>query len=97
MIGIDIDNLDKLIKLNNMSVDEITKYIKNIIFSITELDECYTGKDLDFVFSELMIQRSNINKIPSLISNYSTVLSSVKQSYKMQDDNVHSIMNHHKI
>ena len=86
MIGIiNEENFDKLIKLNNLNLDDLEFVLKKIILSISSFDECYSGRDLQYIFETILYQRKNLNKISDIVSNYSTILSDVKLSYKNQD------------
>lgn len=96
MLGINIDNIDKLIKLNNLNCDELQKSIKNMIIAINEFDECYSGRDIEHIFDSVVSQKSNLSEIIRIVSNYSTILTDVKTSYEMQDQKVYNIYNEHK-
>ena len=95
MIGIDVDNLDKLIKLNNLNLEDIQNDIKEILISIGSFDECYSGRDLQNIFESISNQRKNLIKITNTVKSYSTVFSDVMIGYKTQDENVRNIVNQH--
>lgn len=93
MIGVYNDELDKLIKLNILNEETLLNNIKQLLMTINELPICCVGKDLQFVYNELLSQRKEINKICKLVNNYTTILSEVRLSYKMQDENIKNILN----
>lgn len=88
MIGVNEENLDKLIKINNMNQIEVDNHIKKILISINEINDCYSGKDLNLIFNNLIIEKSDVSKISKVIKAYSDVLYDVKVSYNNQDSNV---------
>ena len=94
MIGINIENLDKLIKINNLNCSSLDDNINDLLGILNELDDCYSGKDISFIFSSVIEQKSNIRKIPSIVKNYSDILATAKTSYQHQDANVQQLINH---
>jgi len=92
MSGINDLKLDKLIQVNNLNYDLISDNIKKVNNNLDDLADCYTGKDIDFLFSTLVNQRSNLNKISDVIKSYSEVLSEVKKNYHAQDANFKAIL-----
>ena len=94
MIGINVENLDKLVKINNLNYDSLEDNISNLLSTLDELSECYVGKDINFIFSPLVEQDNNIKKIPAVVKSYSDVLSMVKISYQRQDANFQELLNH---
>ena len=94
MIGIDNDILDKIIKINNINLEDLNSKRNELLKNINNLKDSYSGVDLDFAFNEAFSQKSNINKILDVINNYSEVLSSVKFAYNRQDANIANTMNH---
>ena len=93
MIGINKDNLGKLIKVNNLNLDSLSKNLDNLVGVLDDLDECFSGSGILFAFSETINQKDNLKKVPQIISNYSDILSSVKISYERQDANFQSLFN----
>lgn len=94
MIGIDGDILDKIIKINNVNSETLVDNNNRVLDTISSLKECYSGYDLNFVFSEVIEQQKELKKIINIINNYSVVLSNVKISYTNQDSNISNIVNH---
>ena len=93
MLGINIENLDNLIKKNNFNLDSLNGNLNALQRCLDALDTCYDGAGIHFAFDELLRQNRNIKKIPEVIQNYSDVLSNVKTSYLQQDTNFKSIFN----
>ena len=94
MIGINEDVLDKIIKTNNVYLESINDCKSGVIDSITELENCYFGKDLDTILNQPYKQVDNIKKIVKVINSYNEVLKDVKTSYKKQNSNIKNYMNH---
>lgn len=93
MKGIIDENLDTLIKKNNFNADSLSKNLKILTDSIDELDDCYSGNSINFVFMEVAAQKDNIKKISNMVKNYSEVLSNVKIAYHQQDERFHEVLN----
>ena len=94
MIGINVDNLDKLIKINNLNSSSLEDNVSNLLGNLNELNDVYAGKDLNFTFSPLVEQSSNIKRLPRIIKSYSDVLSAVKISYQRQNANFRDLISH---
>lgn len=88
MIGVNIDNLDNLIKKNNSYLESFNSNSNRLVDTINDLKSCYNGNSLEYLFSEPMNEIKNIQTISSIIENYSNVLSGVKLSYQQQDSNL---------
>ena len=93
MIGINIENLDNLIKKNNFNLDSLMLNLKKLQICLDELDSCYNGTSIHFAFDQLLRQKANMKKIPEVIQNYSDILSNVKTSYLQQDINFQNLFN----
>lgn len=85
MTGVNVTNMDKLIIKNNALFDNYSKNSKKVVESIFELDDCYSGKSLNYLFSHISSQVSNLKMISNLIENYSDYLYSIKMGYIKQD------------
>ena len=94
MIGVNINNLDTLIKKNNLYLSSFNDDSKKLINCINELNACYSGNSLEYLFSEPMNEIKNINTISKVIESYSTTLSGVKDSYQKQDLNLKTQISH---
>ena len=93
MSGINAENLDKLIKMNNFNYNLLASNIKKLSVTFDELGELYAGKDIDFVFAELLVQGVNLDKLSKTVTSYSDVLLGVKTSYRTQDAKFQSLLN----
>ena len=87
MIGINVDNLETLIKKNNLYLNSYSNNSKRLVSAISELNDCYGGSSLEYLFIAQLKQINNIKIISSIIESYSNVLSNVKISYQKQDQN----------
>lgn len=85
--GINIENLNALIRKNNFYVDPIVKNKKALIGIINELNSSYDGKSLDYLFSNIFYEARNIENIPVVVESYSTVLYKIVKDYQNQDLN----------
>lgn len=94
MIGVNVDNLDMLIKKNNLYLNSYSSNSRRLVSAINDLSSCYSGNSLEYLFSEPMNEIKNIQAIPRIIENYSNVLSGVKVSYQQQDSNLRIQVNH---
>ena len=94
MIGVNIDNLDTLIKKNDLYLQSYNNNSRRLISAINELNSCYSGSSLEYLFTEPMKEIKNIQTISSVIENYSNILTGVKISYQKQDLNLKTQINH---
>ena len=94
MTGVNVDNLDMLIKKNNLYLDSYNSNSRRLVSAINDLSTCYSGSSLEYLFSEPMNELKNIQTIPSIMENYSNILSGVKMSYQQQDQNLKAQVSH---
>ena len=94
MIGVNIDNLETLIKKNNFYLESYNTNSRRLITAINDLNFCYSGSSLEYLFSEPINEIKNIQTILSIIENYSNILQGVKTSYQQQDQTVKTQINH---
>lgn len=94
MIGVSLDNLEKIIKKNNANLQSLDSNLKKIKSVIDDLNSCYSGRELEYLFIEPAKQKTNIGKISDIVKNYSDVLYGVECSYKSQDLNLTRQINH---
>ena len=94
MIGVNVDNLDTLIKKNNIYLNSFNSNYKRLVSAINELNSCYSGSSLEYLFTEPMKEIKNIQTISNVIENYSNILSGVKISYQQQDQTFKAQVNH---
>ena len=88
MNGIDINNLDTIIKKNNLYLSSFNNNSRRLVSAINDLNECYSGSSLEYLFKEPINEIKNIQTISNIIENYSNVLYGVKVSYQRQDQNL---------
>lgn len=96
MIGVNLDALNSLIKKNNLYYQSFNDDAKNLIRLFNELNDCYKGESLNFLFNEPKSEVKNIKTIAKVIDNYSDVLTSVKLGYQKQDKAFKSQINQMK-
>lgn len=94
MIGINIDNLEMIIKKNNLYSQSFNSNSKKLESSISDLNSCYSGNSLQYLFSEPMKAIENLRVISTVVENYSNVLYAVKCSYQKQDETFKNQLNH---
>lgn len=94
MMGINIDGISGAINRNNGYYESIDDNVKLMLNNINDLNNLYSGSDLQFLFVDLINQVKDIASIPMIVKNYSEVLNNVKTSYKAQDVNLKSQISH---
>ena len=94
MMGVNTDNLDTLIKKNNLYLSSYNQNSKKLISCIRDLNSCYSGNSLVYLFNAPGEEIKNIETIPSIISNYSDTLYQAKVAYKNQDEVFKTQINH---
>ncbi len=94
MIGVNVDNLDMLIKKNNLYLNSFNSNYRRLVSAINELNSCYSGSSLEYLFTGPMKEIKNIETISNVIENYSNILSGVKISYQQQDQAFKAQVNH---
>jgi hypothetical protein len=85
MIGIDYDIINKIMQVNDLNAKSIRKDTSNIIDSINVIETCYQGNYIGDIFDGIIAQQDELKKIESIVRNYTSILSSVKDSYVCQD------------
>lgn len=78
---IKVDMLATRIYENNRYCNIISDQVKSILASINELNDFYSGKDLEYLFNKLYVQNNEMNKIPNIIDNYTNYLEDLKFDY----------------
>lgn len=94
MIGINIETLESLIKKNNNNLNSYNTDSKRLVDCISELSNCYSGRDLEYLFMEPTNQISSMHTILKVIENYSDILLSVRKGYEQQDLKLQARLNH---
>lgn len=85
MMGINVDNLNSLIKKTNLYLDSFNQNYNKLVSNINGLNSDYSGSSLNYLFSVPTNEIKNIRTISNVVNNYSNVLSNVKFSYQKQD------------
>ena len=93
MIGINIENLNKLIKINSINSESLNKNLVKLADCLNDLNNCYDGMSIRQLFGETSRQDDNFKRIITVIDNYSEVLSSIKTSYEKQDASFQGLFN----
>lgn len=93
MIGINVNNLDTLIKKNNFYLSSVKDSRKKLTTSISSLEDCYDGNSLNYLFSAPIREIENIKAITEVIQSYSDTLTGVKFSYRKQDSIISNQIN----
>lgn len=94
MNGINISGLNGAINRINGYSELINKDVKNIMSTINELQNLYSGYDLQFLFQDVVSQNKDVNKISLVIDNYSKTLVDIKNIYFVKDTNIKNKMNY---
>ena len=84
MNGINIDNLDSLIKKSKAYLNSYSSDSRRLVNAINELRSCYSGASLDYLFKPLK-ETSNIESITDVVDSYVDTLQMVKSGYQKQD------------
>ena len=94
MIGINVDNLDSIIKKGNSYLSSVNDKSNKLVNCINDSSNYHGGSSVDYLFDEPVKEIANIQKISRLLESYIDVLSTVKNSYKDQDQNIKIQLNH---
>ena len=94
MIGVNIDTLEQLLKNGNSNLDSFYINSNNLVNCIKELNSCYSGNSLSFLFSEPINKINDIKTIHGILENYFDILKSVKDTYQQQDELFKTQINH---
>lgn len=94
MIGINVNNLETLIKKNNFYLDSVKDSNQKLIRTMKELEDCYEGNTLNYLFFAPIREIENVKNIIGVIQSYSDTLNGVKLSYQKQDLIMTNQINH---
>lgn len=94
MMGVNVDGIDNLIKRSDLYLDSYNSNSAKLLSNLSDLQNCYSGNDLNFLFSEPISETENIKTISGILTNYSSVVSDVKVAYQAQDMNLRVQTNH---
>jgi len=78
---IKVDMLATKIYENNRYYNVISDQVKSILSCITELNDLYSGRELEYLFNKVLTQNTELNKIPNIVDNYSNYLEDLKFEY----------------
>ena len=87
-MGINVQNINALIKKNNLYLSSFNDDSLKLKNSIKGLNDCYSGSDLSYLFSEPNSIVRNIQTMSTVIQSYSDVLTQARVSYQKQDENI---------
>ena len=94
MVGVNVYNLDMLIKKNNLYLNSFNSNCMKLADAINDLTSCYSGNSLEYLFSEPMKEIKNIKTISEVVESYSNTLYTVKCGYQKQDETFKQQINH---
>lgn len=94
MIGVNIDNLKTLLKKNNSYLQSFNTNSKKMISIIKDLNSCYSGTSIEFLFSQPKNEIINIQTIYEILENYYDILLATQLSYQKQDDLLKTQISH---
>lgn len=83
--GIYVENLEMLKTKNNYYSDSAKETKKQLISSMKNLNSCYAGQSLNYLFSKISGETLTIDKITNIIESYSDILEMMKVYYQKQD------------
>jgi len=88
MVGVNVDGIDNLIKRCDLYLDSYNGNSAKLLSNLSDLQNSYSGNDLNFLFSEPINEIENIKTISGILTNYSSVVGDVKVAYQAQDMNL---------
>ena len=94
MIGINVDMLNSIINRTSGSNENFNVDSRNLSNIMANLEDCYNGSVLNFLFSKPSDAIRQLDKIKEVLSNRVDILSDVKKSYIKQNDIFSQQLNH---
>ena len=88
MSGVNVDGIESLIKRENLYLDSYNSNSTRLLSVLSELQRCYSGSDLDFLFSDLIDENDQFKIIEDVLGSYPKALDDVKKSYEAEDINL---------
>lgn len=85
MIGIDIDKIEQLIKLNRKLLSESKDILNNMNSVGNEFSNLYSGFSLNSIYSIIKQQNTNVSNIYSVLESYLLMFEKLKNTYIKQD------------
>lgn len=92
--GINVENLNAFIRKNNFYLTSIENNKKSMIKAIDELNTCYEGRTLEFLFSKILMEKKNIESLTKAVQSYSSALYNAGIAYQKQDIKLQSQIQH---
>ncbi|MBR6516464.1 MAG: hypothetical protein IKT40_06365 [Bacilli bacterium] len=93
MAGIDAIKLERFIQKNENIYGSVAFNNKKIKAVLKELDDSYSGKTLNNIFSKLRVQDSNFSRVLPVLESYVSLLKDVRKNYIIQDKLISQYMN----
>ena len=94
MVGINVDALNTLINKNSFYLNSFDSNLNKLNGLIGDINSCYSGNSLEYLFNPLVLEIQNMKKISDIINGYTNVMSSVKYGYQQQSLNLKEKINH---
>ena len=88
MLGLNIDGIGGLVKRDNLYLDSYNSNSARLLSVLYELQRCYSGNDLNFLFSGPVNENEKLKTIENILSSYPKALDDVKKSYEAEDVNL---------
>ena len=85
MMGVNLYNIDSLVKKCQSYSLELSANLKKMSININALTKVYEGTGINHLFLPITQQLNSINSITGVIDSYSSTLMLVKASYQNQD------------
>ena len=90
MVRVNVDNLNALIKKNNLYLSSYNSNSKKLTNAINDLNSCYSGNSLQYLFDGPLKEIKSVQTISKLIGSYSNILLGVKLSYQKQEQRLNT-------
>ena len=94
MIGISIETFDSILTRASDSKDSYNGNSKNLSNTMYDLENCYNGSILNFLFDRPISSLNHLSKIKEVLANNIDILENVKKSYVKQDEIFNQQLNH---
>ena len=88
MLGVNVDGIESLIKRENLYLNSYNGNSTRLLSVLSELQRCYSGSDLDFLFADLIDENEEFKTIEDVLNSYPKALDDVKKSYEAEDINL---------
>ena len=88
MLGVDVAGIESLVKCDNLYLDSYNSNSARLLSVLYGLQRCYSGNDLDFLFSGPVNENERLKTIEDVLGSYPKALDDVKKSYEAEDVNL---------